>query len=52
MDDGSRGQRGSAGIGNARFDKVADALAEEITKGEEVGAAIAIDIGGETVVDM
>jgi hypothetical protein len=37
---------------DARFDKVADALAEEITKGEEVGAAIAIDIGGETVVDM
>ena len=35
-----------------RFDKVADALAEEITKGEEVGAAIAIDIDGETVVDM
>jgi CubicO group peptidase (beta-lactamase class C family) len=31
---------------------VADALAEEITKGDEVGAAIAIDIDGETVVDM
>ncbi len=35
-----------------RFDKVADALADEITRGEEVGAAIAIDIGGELVVDM
>jgi CubicO group peptidase (beta-lactamase class C family) len=37
---------------DARFDKVADALAEEITSGEEVGAAIAIDIGGELVVDI
>jgi len=37
---------------DARFDKVAEALAEEITNGEEVGAAIAIDIGGELVVDI
>jgi CubicO group peptidase (beta-lactamase class C family) len=37
---------------DARFDKVAEALAEEITSGEEVGAAIAIDIGGELVVDI
>ena len=37
---------------DARFDKVADALAEEITSGEEVGAAIAIDVGGELVVDI
>jgi CubicO group peptidase (beta-lactamase class C family) len=37
---------------DARFDKVADALAEEITKGEELGAAIAIDIDGEPVVDV
>jgi CubicO group peptidase (beta-lactamase class C family) len=37
---------------DARFDKVAEALADEITTGGEVGAAIAIDIGGETVVDM
>ena len=29
-----------------RFKKVADALAEQITSGSEVGAAIAIDIGG------
>jgi CubicO group peptidase (beta-lactamase class C family) len=36
----------------ARFDKVADALGQAISDGEEVGAAIAIDIGGETVVDM
>ena len=28
--------------------KVAEALAEEITNGEEVGAAIAIDIGGDS----
>ncbi|BBX00175.1 serine hydrolase [Mycolicibacterium moriokaense] len=35
-----------------RFDKVAAALADEITRGEEVGAAIAIDIDGELVVDM
>ena len=35
-----------------RFDKVAEALAEEITGGEEVGAAIAIDIDGELVVDI
>jgi CubicO group peptidase (beta-lactamase class C family) len=37
---------------DARFDKLAEALADEITTGGEVGAAIAIDIGGETVVDM
>jgi CubicO group peptidase (beta-lactamase class C family) len=37
---------------DARFDKVAEGLADEITTGGEVGAAIAIDIGGETVVDM
>jgi CubicO group peptidase (beta-lactamase class C family) len=37
---------------DTRFDKVADALAEEITSGEEAGAAIAIDIDGELVVDM
>jgi CubicO group peptidase (beta-lactamase class C family) len=37
---------------DARFDKVAEALAEEITTGEEVGAAIAIDIDGELVVDI
>jgi CubicO group peptidase (beta-lactamase class C family) len=37
---------------DARFDKVASALAQAIESGEEVGAAIAIDVGGETVVDM
>jgi CubicO group peptidase (beta-lactamase class C family) len=37
---------------DARFDKVAEALAEEITNGEEVGAAIAIDIDGDLVVDI
>jgi CubicO group peptidase (beta-lactamase class C family) len=35
-----------------RFDKVADALGQAISDGEEVGAAIAVDIGGETVVDI
>lgn len=35
-----------------RFDKVAEALVDEITTGGECGAAIAIDIDGETVVDM
>ena len=35
-----------------RFSTVAEALAEEITTGEEVGAAIAIDIDGELVVDI
>jgi CubicO group peptidase (beta-lactamase class C family) len=37
---------------DTRFDKVADALAEEIANGGEVGAAIAIDIDGDLVVDM
>jgi CubicO group peptidase (beta-lactamase class C family) len=37
---------------DSRFSKVADALADEIAKGEEVGAAIAVDIDGELVVDM
>lgn len=37
---------------DARFAKVADALGQAIADGEEVGAAIAIDIDGETVVDI
>ncbi|OBI75167.1 serine hydrolase domain-containing protein [Mycobacterium sp. E740] len=37
---------------DSRFDKVADALADEITKGEELGAAIAVDVDGESVVDI
>jgi CubicO group peptidase (beta-lactamase class C family) len=35
-----------------RFDKVAEALGEEIGSGNEVGAAIAIDIDGESVLDI
>ena len=35
-----------------KFDKVADALADEITKGEELGASIAVDIDGELIADM
>jgi CubicO group peptidase (beta-lactamase class C family) len=37
---------------DTRFDKVADALAEEIATGEELGASIAVDIDGELVVDI
>jgi CubicO group peptidase (beta-lactamase class C family) len=37
---------------DTRFDKVADALGHAIADGDEVGAAIAIDIDGETVVDI
>jgi hypothetical protein len=39
------------GYNDARFDKVRQALADAITTGEEVGAAIAIDIDGESVVE-
>jgi CubicO group peptidase (beta-lactamase class C family) len=35
-----------------RFDEVAHALAENIASGEEVGAAIAIDVDGQSVVDI
>lgn len=37
---------------NPRFDKVAEALADEIGSGEELGASIAVDIDGEFVVDI
>jgi CubicO group peptidase (beta-lactamase class C family) len=37
---------------DTRFEKVADALADEIAKGEELGASIAVDIDGELVVDI
>jgi CubicO group peptidase (beta-lactamase class C family) len=37
---------------DARFAKVADALGRAIDDGEEVGAAIAIDVDGETAVDI
>ena len=37
---------------DSRFEKVADALADEIAKGEELGASIAVDIDGELVVDI
>jgi len=37
---------------DARFAKLADALGRAIDDGEEVGAAIAVDIDGETVVDI
>ncbi|TRW80318.1 beta-lactamase family protein [Mycolicibacterium sp. 018/SC-01/001] len=35
-----------------RFEKVADALGAAISSGEELGASIAVDIGGELVVDL
>ena len=37
---------------DARFDKVADALADALSSGGELGAAIAIDIDGESVLDL
>jgi CubicO group peptidase (beta-lactamase class C family) len=37
---------------DSRFSKVADALADEIAKGEELGASIALDIDGDLVVDI
>ncbi|WP_304107626.1 serine hydrolase [Mycolicibacterium bacteremicum] len=40
------------GVCDPRFDKVADALGRAIDDGAECGAAIAIDIGGELVVDI
>lgn len=41
-----------AGHYDERFSELAAALADEITRGGELGAAIAIDIGGEMVVDI
>jgi CubicO group peptidase (beta-lactamase class C family) len=35
-----------------RFDKLRDAFARAITSGEDLGAAIAVDIDGEMVVDI
>ena len=40
------------GHADARFDKIAEALAEELGTGAEVGAAIAVDIDGESVLDI
>jgi CubicO group peptidase (beta-lactamase class C family) len=37
---------------DTRFEPVADALADEIAKGEELGASIAVDIDGQLVVDI
>ena len=37
---------------DSRFSKVAEALADEIAEGEELGASIALDIDGELVVDI
>jgi CubicO group peptidase (beta-lactamase class C family) len=37
---------------DTRFAKVADALAQEITTGGELGASIALDVDGELVVDI
>ncbi|OBI80081.1 serine hydrolase [Mycobacterium sp. E740] len=37
---------------DSRFEDVVAALAEEVSSGGELGAAIAIDIGGELVVDV
>jgi CubicO group peptidase (beta-lactamase class C family) len=40
------------GHAEAPFDKVAEALGEELASGAEVGAAIAIDVDGESVLDI
>jgi CubicO group peptidase (beta-lactamase class C family) len=40
------------GHADARFDKVAEALADELASGAETGAAIAVDIDGELVLDV
>jgi CubicO group peptidase (beta-lactamase class C family) len=40
------------GHADARFDKVAEALGEELAGGAELGAAIAVDIDGESVLDV
>jgi CubicO group peptidase (beta-lactamase class C family) len=40
------------GHADARFDKVAEALADELAGGAEIGAAIAVDIDGELVLDV
>jgi CubicO group peptidase (beta-lactamase class C family) len=40
------------GHGDSRFDSVRSGLADAIAPGEEVGAAIAINIDGENVVDI
>lgn len=37
---------------DARFDKLRSALADNIAAGDEVGACIAVDIDGESVVDI
>lgn len=37
---------------DVRFDAVADALADEVGRGEELGASIAVNLGGELVVDI
>lgn len=40
------------GTWDPRFDSVAQALADEIGSGAELGASIAVDVGGELVVDI
>ena len=37
---------------DARFGKVADALADALSSGEELGAAISVDIDDESVLDL
>ena len=41
-----------AGVCDPRFESVAEALADEIARGEELGASIAVDLDGELVVDI
>ncbi len=41
-----------SGRWNPRFDALAEALADEVAAGEELGASIAVDVDGELVADM
>ncbi|HTY28368.1 MAG TPA: serine hydrolase domain-containing protein [Mycobacterium sp.] len=40
------------GHSDSRFDNLCEALAEAVSSGEELGASIAVDIDGESVVDI
>jgi CubicO group peptidase (beta-lactamase class C family) len=40
------------GTCDARFEPVRDALAAQLDCGNELGASIAVDVGGQTVADL
>ncbi len=41
-----------SGICDARFEPVRDALAEQLSSGNELGASVVVDVDGTTVVDI